>query len=364
MLTEFLSASRDPNTQLQALGRAADTPIDVDTLSEDRSKKVKRKKSRKRIKPHTAKTKINAPPKANYLEDIDIELQTIGRPTDKFLDATSQLCEDPCNLDEDGDPVMWFRCKGTDKDTGKRCAQVWAVPRQLRRVAEHIKDCQHTNAKLRGEASTRLARLAPGTKAEKVHNREAALCKEPGTTIDALWKKRSDDDFEKIANLAVVKLICGLGLSPYLVDSVWWKEFIREITCSRYGSVSGTTLTESHIAGEAAHVRDLTVSYLKSASVCYTTVGFDGGATRRRHSFLTIHATDQNKRAHFLNAVNTSGTSHTGDYYAKLVLEVRYCLLNMLLLTDCGISTSRRLASKRWQVLSPTTPATPERLAS
>ena len=49
---------------------------------------------------------------------------------------------------------------------------------------------------------------------------------------------------------------------------------------------------------------------------------FDGGATRRRAGFLTIHATDDKKRAHFIDATDTSGFDHTGELYANMVLRV------------------------------------------
>lgn len=285
---------------------------------------VKRKKPQNGTEVQVPAKNSNTPPKADDLIDVPTAAHTKGRRPDPFLEASTQLCEDPSNLDTDSKPTMWYRCKGNMDDTRKRCPQVWAIPRMSRRIAEHVKDCRHTCVKLRKDAADRMAELAPGMKADQVKEREAVSAGKSGTTIEAMWKKRSDADFAKVADLATVKLICGLGLPPYIVDTKWWKEFLRDMTASQYSGVSGTTLTEAHITGEAARVRELTLSYLKSDAVRYVTIGFDGGATKRRHSFLTIHATDQTKRAHFLNAANTSGVSHTGSYYSELLFEVIY----------------------------------------
>lgn len=138
----------------------------------------------------------------------------------------------------------------------------------------------------------------------------------------SIWSRRSDKDYHIVVEAAVVKLYCGLGLAPSKADMFWWKEFLIAVSCGRVDPVSGTTLAESHIAQEAANVWQLTLDHLCSEKVLWITYGFNWGATRRRNSFLTIHATDDSKCTHFLAAVDTSGKTHSGQLYADLVLEV------------------------------------------
>jgi len=93
-------------------------------------------------------------------------------------------------------------------------------------------------------------------------------------------------------------------------------------SCGRYHLVSGTTLVESLIANEAAFVWQQTISYLQSSQVQHIMWGFNGGATRHHAGFLTIHATDDKKCAHFIDATATSEFDHTGELYANMVLRV------------------------------------------
>jgi hypothetical protein len=179
------------------------------------------------------------------------------------------------------------------------------------------------SAEVRTEAERLSAKEAPGIRAASVKAREevGGSGKKDGDLLTC-WVRQSNKDFAAVADLAVVKFICGIGLSPYAADTEVFKEFIRELTCGRYTPKSGTTLTESHIASEAARIRELTIDYLRSDKVQYITYGFDAGAIKQRASFLTIHATDDSRRAHFLAAVDTSGQKHSAEFYISLILPV------------------------------------------
>lgn len=255
------------------------------------------------------------PPDAEIVVDRASPPSNNGRNRDNWLEAVTQLCEDPNTIDYDGKPKLWCRCKSQDPSTGKRCAHLWSKPRNRDRTARHIRVCRFQSIAHQEEAERILAEEATGEKADN------ARAKEDGNIAD-MWKKRSDADYKAIADHAVVKFICRLGLAPYTVDSAAWAEFVCDLSAGRYESMSGTSLTEKFIAGEAARVREKTILYLKSDAVQYITYGFDGGATRRRRSFLTIHATDQDRRAHFLAAEDTSGLAHTSELYCELVLKV------------------------------------------
>ena len=191
-----------------------------------------------------------------------------------------------------------------------------AFPEAAVLVAAHVSKCLHHSSEIRQNVREVLGEASTGAKADEVRAKE-------GASIEELFKRRNDADFKILVNHAIVKLICGLGMAPYAVDTRWFKEFILTVTCSRYNPMSGTTLTEKYVAGEAARIQQLTMEHLKSDKVKWITFGFDAGATRNHRSFLTIHATDQERRAHFLQAENISGLNHTADLYSERVLAVR-----------------------------------------
>jgi len=183
-------------------------------------------------------------------------------------------------------------------------------------VAQHVCTCCFQSVAHQEAAEKLLAKEAPGEKAENACAKE----KGDGNIVD-MWKKRSDADYKAIADHAVVKFVCHLGLAPYIVDSSAWLEFIGDISAGCYESMSGMKLTEKFIAGEAACVREMTIIYLQSNAVKYITYGFDAGATKQQWSFLTIHATDQDRCAHFLSAEDTSGLAHISKPL-KLILVI------------------------------------------
>jgi hypothetical protein len=220
------------------------------------------------------------------------------------LDDLCQLCKDPNTTDSSGNEgKRWWRCKGVDSKTNLPCTQVWAYPCVQARILKHAAKCSGflPSAKcsgflppMRARAEAALAKDSPGERAEKVLDKERASGSKDGD-VRLILARRSDADYTAIVDQEVVKLICGLGISPYAVDSEWWKLFIQAVTCGRYSPKSGTTLVNSHISREAARVRELTIQHLQSDKVLYITYCFDAGATRRRASFLTIHAMDDSK---------------------------------------------------------------------
>ncbi len=143
-------------------------------------------------------------------------------------------------------------------------------------MAWHVHTCCFQSVAHQEAAEKLLAKEAPGEKAENACAKE----KGDGNIVD-MWKKRSDADYKAIADHAVVKFVCHLGLAPYIVDSSAWLEFIGDISAGCYESMSGMKLTEKFIASEAAHMREMTIIYLQSDAVKYIMYGFDAGATKR-----------------------------------------------------------------------------------
>jgi hypothetical protein len=229
--------------------------------------------------------------------------------------------------DKKGNPKYWVRCTG--QSAGKRCPQVWATPHQLSRVARHVEKCIYVSRESQRKATEIQAMDAPSVKAGRAAGSgldpASSTTSSNSNTIGPLpiaFKRQSDTSYQNAVDSAVVKLVCGLAIAPYSVDSHWWKDFMQVVSLGHYIPVSGTILTESHIAKEAAYVRQQTLAYLRSPDVMWITWAFDAGAIWRRVGFLTIHAIDDWKRAHFITAADLRGRDHTGQLFCDLVLEV------------------------------------------
>ncbi len=82
---------------------------------------------------------------------------------------------------------------------------------------------------------------------------------------------------------------------------------------------SVTMFTESWITREAAQVDKLMLEHLLSNDTQYVTIGFDGGSTWCQASFLTVHATDQDGHAYFLDGVDTRSHKHSSQYYYEVI---------------------------------------------
>ena len=141
-------------------------------------------------------------------------------------------------------------------------------------MARHVCTCHFQSVAHQEAAEKLLAKEAPGEKAENACAKE----KGDGNIVD-MWKQ-SDADYKAIADHAIVKFVCHLGLAPYIMDSSTWLEFIGDISAGHYESMSGMKLTEKFIASEAAHMREMTIIYLQSNAVKYIMYGFDAGATK------------------------------------------------------------------------------------
>lgn len=115
-------------------------------------------------------------------------------------------------------------------------------------------------------------------------------------TLQTLWTKRAKANYAATAHAA---FICGMGISPYAVDTDWWKEFMQIISAGRYTLV---TLVDSYISREAAAwAREKQITYLQSNAVMFLSYPFDAG--REPASSVFTSSTDQ-ARSHFITAVD------------------------------------------------------------
>ncbi len=270
---------------------------------------------------------VPALPASHLINDV-IEPHAVGHTPDEFMDLVVVYCHDPlCMEDVDGLPWVWIRCNSSDKRfPAKQCLKVWALLRAKQHIAEHVCKCPFQSGEAKAEAESWMSKKALGAKIVERKSRtttaSTSSSKSPTVTIPQLFLKQLNESYQEDVEAALVKVVCSLTIPPYATDSKWWHDFMATTSCGCYHPVSGTTLVESLIANEAAFVWQQTISYLQSSQVQHITWGFNGGATRHHAGFLTIHAMDDKKHAHFIDATDTSEFDHTGELYTNMVLRV------------------------------------------
>lgn len=200
-------------------------------------------------------------------------------------------------------------------ENGDRCPHQQANRTQAR-VYGHVQSCQFWPKSERDTARDALAELNGHGEIDD-EAEEAPVDNQ--TTITAVWARQSDKALKQSYQDALVIAVCALGLPPYMTDNRHWKNLVTKMSDNRIQPISGTTLSESLIPREAARVRKLVLKDLGDSSVRWVTISYDAGGTRRKESFLTIHATTCARRSYLLDAVNTTRAEHSGEFYFSLI---------------------------------------------
>lgn len=140
-------------------------------------------------------------------------------------------------------------------------------------------------------------------------------------TLDLDFTNTYKQQLNAKVNFAVLKLICCRGLVPHIIDSPEWKEAwsAGQKDCTIAPAKAFTSL---YIPREAAKIRKLTISSLRSQPAGTITLTFDGTSTRAQSSVYSVHATTKMREAFFVEAINGTKESHTGVWCADRVLKV------------------------------------------
>jgi hypothetical protein len=120
-------------------------------------------------------------------------------------------------------------------------------------------------------------------------------------------------------DLAVVQLFCVAGLPTNLAAWQEWKNLLA-ITDPSYRPASRDTLEYEHIPGEQEHVKEVQIAYLKTQDDL--TISFDGGTSRGKQSFWTVHVTTAARQVYFVEGREATSVSHTAVWIKGLVMEV------------------------------------------
>lgn len=254
-------------------------------------------------------------PDTKDLVDIVLATATTGRKSLALLDQVTQVCKD-------ADGKRWHRCNSVNT-AGERCKGAW-TNRAKDRILPHVintVECGNWSVEIRLAAEAALKIGAPSEMAAQVIE-ETKLVLRTDDTLTHMWTKSAIAKLQLIGHLAVVKAVCRMGWAPSVVGRAAFIEMASELSSGHYTPVSVATLRDSHIPKEALAVRGRTYDYLKSDEVKYVTLTIDGGAIRNRQSFLSVHATDDQRRAFCLDLYDITNKSHTGDLFTDIMIEV------------------------------------------
>jgi len=265
-----------------------------------------------------------------------------GRPKKSLLDDLLQKC-----YQQSAPEKHLFRCVGS-------CGMTY-VNRNLTRAIRHATGCHRLPAPLRIRAKSYAASKAPSRKlsvdkseSTKVNDVEVVLggnSKESnvGTGVVALKKRKLNDGsagnsktselYEEAKKLgrkdrhlkldvAVVKFFCCSGIPTSIADHNVWKELLN-LADPTYHLASRAKLEEEHIVGEAENVQQTQIAYLKTQN--NITVSCDGGTTRGRDAFWTLHMSTEERKVYLMDVREATAESHTAAWIKSYVLEACVC---------------------------------------
>ena len=133
-------------------------------------------------------------------------------------------------------------------------------------------------------------------------------------------KKLGRKDRHQMLDLAIVKLFCCSGIPTHIAEIPVWKALLVYADPS-YTPASRATLEEVHIPGEAENIHEIQLAYLKTQE--NITVSCDGGTTRGKEAFWTIHMSTLDRQVYLMDVREATSVSHTAVWIKNIVLEVR-----------------------------------------
>lgn len=186
---------------------------------------------------------------------------------------------------------------------------------------------------IRQEAKRRSSSLSLASKLQSA----------PKDTTSEATPKGSESQPEKNmrANHALLKWLCDRMIPPSAVDNPRWRDLISALDPNA-STASGTTITDSFVTSEAAHIHQESITQLSQEE--QLTLSYDGGTTRKHESVYTVHVTTPSTRsAHLMEGNEASGVSHTAEHICSILDKVyaHYFVLNQF--ADSLFRLCRRL---------------------
>ncbi|TDL14241.1 hypothetical protein BD410DRAFT_734381 [Rickenella mellea] len=252
-----------------------------------------------------------------------------GRPRDEDLD---KICKEVYNEANPAKP-RWG-C------VGEGCGWL-QTNRNRARMLKHANRCTYLSprlkmfaAKMSGSNSLgkQVAKIEAGatirevkdggTEVEDVGPNTRQLAKhggKHGSFIAQSFKASTAVETQIKLDFAVILFLCCAGIPPSITSRPEWKN-LWKIANSSYHPQSCDTIVDREIPAEAANVRLLQLKHLQTQT--NLTITFDGGGTRRKQSFYTVHITTDDRRVFFVEGHCGDNASHTIEWLVDMLLEI------------------------------------------
>lgn len=258
-----------------------------------------------------------------------------GPKPDPLVDKVAVLCirkADPAK-------ILFRRCAGADNG----CEQLWKDSANHKtRYFAHASCCRFLPADLRQQVNASQGKQSLGkavsVEIESTADTESISSRSISqqSTSSALFDSHSRNskvsgsiadwttsagrlDHNKKINYAILKLICGRGLPPSIVDSQEWKDLMH-VAAPKYQYSGSKTFIDNLIPREHAFIKDEQLKHLKSCN--NLTISFDGQTTSSVQSVYTVHIITPERRIFLFEGNKCSKESHTGKFIFDLLDSV------------------------------------------
>ena len=235
-----------------------------------------------------------------------------GAPRNDLMDQLVMYCYS----EVDGPDAKKWGCIA-------RCGRTWSS-RNFNRVLKHASECRKLTIDLRELARDKSAEKAPSQKLENNAERQLGPNKQNEShkiTIFNSFQIKGRADRDEAINLAIIKFICAAGLPTHIISYQEWTDLLN-LLCPSYHPPNRSMLEDDLIVSEANKVRRNILTQLKNE--WNLTISFDGGTSRGRDSYWTIHVSTEERKVHLIETVLATDVSHTAEWIEQQAMGVIY----------------------------------------
>ncbi|KAJ7196664.1 ribonuclease H-like domain-containing protein, partial [Mycena pura] len=242
-----------------------------------------------------------------------------GAPTNKLVD---KLVTPVYRRNDPAKKKRW-RCVGVG------CTNA-GLNRAQRRILRHAVDCPKLSMELRERARASRAADAPSTKVASVSESSPQVesgaargekQKKPENSLTRLVEKSaktSRAERHAQVNLDILLLFCVAGIPMTIANLPIFKKTLQDLD-NNYHPPNATALSEVMVVAEQQAVRDRQIQRLQQEDDI--TISVDGGTSRGREAFWTVHGSTQGE-VFLMECREATDVSHTAHWIKDMVLSV------------------------------------------
>ena len=234
-----------------------------------------------------------------------------GAPRNDLMDQLVMFCYS----EVDGLDAKKWGCIG-------HCGRTWST-HNFNRVLKHASECRKLTTDLRELARDKSAEKAPSQKLENKAEHQSGPNKNEThkLTVFNSFQIKGKADRDKAINLAIIKFICAAGLPTHIISYQEWTDLLN-LLCPSYHPPNRSMLEDDLIVSEANKVRRNILNQLRNE--WNLTISFDGGTSRGRDSYWTIHVSTEERKVHLIETILATDVSHTAEWIEQQAMGVIY----------------------------------------